>query len=97
MRHRKAKAAGVAALVLGGGLLFQSAAGCAQFGAQSTLGSVDFCFLFDCIDGAIGGLLQPCDNIGTINTGFDNRDTIGSAEDPGFGRLFNDCPDNVNP
>jgi hypothetical protein len=33
---------------------------CGSFFADSAQSSVDFCFLFDCQNGAIGGLVDPC-------------------------------------
>jgi hypothetical protein len=29
---------------------------------EMSMSSVDFCFLFDCQNGAIGGLIDPCGN-----------------------------------
>ncbi len=93
MRHRKAKVAAVAAVLLGGGVMFAAGGGaCAEFAGQAALGSVDFCFLFDCVDGAIGGLLRPCDDVGSVNTLFDNRDSTDGAASVNAGRTFVDCP-----
>jgi hypothetical protein len=52
---------GAAALM---GVLFQTA--CAGFAGSQALQVVDFCFLFDCQNGALGGLLDPCSG-GTAN------------------------------
>ncbi|RJP33904.1 MAG: hypothetical protein C4547_11620 [Phycisphaerales bacterium] len=93
MRQRKAKAAAAAAVLLGGGVMFlEGAGGCAELAGQATLGSVDFCFLFDCVDGAIGGLLRPCDDVGAVNPNFDDRDSFFGGPSLNFGRTFSDCP-----
>ncbi len=95
MRCRKRKSVLVLALVVSGGIAFAAGGGaCASLAGESLLGSVDFCFLFDCVDGAIGGLLDPCSNVGRINPEFMNRDQSVQAPTPGgtSERLFIDCP-----
>lgn len=67
-------------LVLGGAYLLASpGAGCISFTAEALLETADFCFIFDCQNGILGGTIDPC-------TG-----TVGdqSGELP----LFRDCPD----
>ena len=92
MRRRKMKSKLALALVVGGGVLFGAGVGaCTSFGGEALLGAVDFCFLFDCVDGAIGGLIKPCDNVGSVNELFITQDPT-SQLDGGFGSpLFTDC------
>ena len=50
-------------LFLAGGVLFSTNgtnAGLASCQASAALSSIDFCFVFDCGNGAFGGLLQFC-------------------------------------
>ncbi len=62
-------------------LLAQNGTGCVPFLAESTLAAVDFCFIFDCQNGILGGTLSPCNDTGNQNTDGTNR-----------GPLFADCP-----
>ncbi len=67
-------------LVLGGAYLLSGpATGCLPFDAVTLASTADFCFIFDCQNGILGGTIDPC-------TG-----TVGdqSGELP----LFTDCPD----
>lgn len=41
-------------------LLAGSGTGCINFAAERALQTADFCFIFDCQNGALGGVLQPC-------------------------------------
>lgn len=92
MRCRKRKSMLALALVVSGGIAFVTGGGaCASLAGESLLGSVDFCFLFDCVDGAIGGLLQPCDNVGPVNIEFVATDALPRPA-AGVGLpLFDDC------
>ena len=51
---------GLAAAATTGLLLAGPELSCASAGASGLLASVDFCFLFNCNDGAIGGLVTFC-------------------------------------
>lgn len=74
---------------------------CTSLAGQAVMGSVDFCFLFDCTNGIFGGLIDPCSPI------FSRPGTPGFiAADPADetntdfqnGRdLFTDCPDSGTP
>ena len=49
-------------VVTAGGMLFAgSGLACASFGLDQAQTTVDFCFLFDCTNGAYGGLIEFCD------------------------------------
>ncbi len=51
----------MAALVAGGGLLFAAPnTGCLSFMAESAVEATDFCFIFDCQNGILGGTIDPC-------------------------------------
>lgn len=57
----------VIGLLLSTGVLFAgSAVNCASFGLESTLSTLDFCFLLDCQNGAFGGLVDPCGQGGLL-------------------------------
>jgi hypothetical protein len=49
-------------MIAGGGTLFQagSNAGYARCAGDSTLTSINFCFVFDCQNGALGGTIEFC-------------------------------------
>lgn len=57
-------------MLLAGATLFQTAAftgangigggGCTTFTTNGVLTSVDFCYIFDCQSGFLGGAVQPC-------------------------------------
>lgn len=58
MRRAAKRLTAVAALALGGGMLFQtSGGGCITFASTGALSGINFCFLFDCNG---GGLFRPC-------------------------------------
>ncbi len=72
-------------LALGGAFLFSGAGtGCMSFTAESGLTSTNFCFIFDCQNGILGGTIDPCAGIG-----IDDR----SGQEP----MLVDCPGFVEP
>ena len=75
-----------AGLLLAGAALFSGpGTTCVpSFLGESALTSDDFCFIFDCQNGILGGSFDPC-------TGTDAADQSG--EQP----LFTDCPNFVAP
>ncbi|MFQ5413354.1 MAG: hypothetical protein ACE5E6_02740 [Phycisphaerae bacterium] len=81
MRSRFRRTVGVAALLGAGGFLMASPnTACLGFALENLTTSVDFCFIFDCQSGVLGGTIQPCD------IGFnDNPNQVS-------GSLFQDCP-----
>lgn len=85
MRSRFRRTAKAVALVIGGGFLMAGpGTGCLEFVAESALVATDFCFIFDCQNGFLGGTIDPCTNL------------TGSQEEAVFsppgGPLFLDCP-----
>ena len=49
------------AILGGGGLVLAGGdLSCASFGLESALNSTNFCFLFNCNEGAFGGLIDFC-------------------------------------
>ena len=47
-------------LAAGGWLATGPGAGCTSFALESLLVTTDFCFIFDCQNGAFGGTVDPC-------------------------------------
>ena len=73
----------LASLVAGGGFLFGTqSTSCLSFAGESFLASGDFCFIFDCQNGLLGGTIDPC---------TDEPSSGGTFVMPG-GDLFTDCP-----
>ena len=63
MRSRSRRLAALAALAAGGGFLFSGPnTGCMSFMATSAVSAADFCFIFDCQNGLLGGTIKPCDS-----------------------------------
>lgn len=60
MRSRMRRWVAGGALVAAGASVFQIGTGCASFAGEQALIATDFCFIFDCQNGAFGGTLQPC-------------------------------------
>ena len=59
--------------------------GCTSFFANAGLSSLDLCFLLNCNDGALGGLVNFCSPINF--TSF-----VGAADGGEPGGLLADCP-----
>lgn len=56
------------AMIVAGATMFQFSTntgaysgGCGEFYANGIVGSLDFCYLFDCENGFFGGAIDPCD------------------------------------
>lgn len=65
-----------------GAVVFETAgAGCASFTGEQALIAADFCFIFDCQNGAFGGTVQPCNGAPGLSAGI-----------PGHNPLLVDCP-----
>jgi hypothetical protein len=62
----------------GGYLLAGPGTGCTSYLAESGLVATDFCFIFDCQNGILGGTIDPCASGDTGQTS---------------GPLFADCPE----
>jgi hypothetical protein len=59
---------------------------CVSFGGQEFMRTIDFCFLFDCQNGALGGLLDPCPSTATTTDSSSSTTTVYQPN------LFVDCP-----
>lgn len=70
-------------ILLGGGVTFAGPGlSCAGFASDVLFSSVDMCFLFDCNNGAIGGLIDFCSEV-SITDPQSDADT---------NNFFTDCP-----
>lgn len=83
---------GVKLAVVGGmGVLFQLGnPGCTSFFANAGLSSMDFFFLFNCNDGALGGLIQFCRPINF--TSFVGQGDANTGANQGAQPFLADCP-----
>jgi len=57
---------------------------CMSFLGESTLESANFCFIFDCQNGILGGTIDPCSGIGS-NDNTQEGTVTGE-------QFFTDCP-----
>ncbi len=67
----------------GGYLLAGPNTGCTSFLGETALIAADFCFIFDCQNGLLGGTIDPCSG-----TGSGSQTVEGDTAPP----LFTDCP-----
>ena len=92
MRSRSRRIAVVVSLIgMGGFLMAGPGTSCSSFVGESGLVAADFCFIFDCVNGPLGGTLDPCSGVGTGGESFESlvETTPGSGE---FTLpLFRDC------
>jgi hypothetical protein len=78
--------AAVAGLMAAGGFLLAApGSGCSSFTADSLLVSTDFCFIFDCQGGILGGTVNPCSGVGSGDQTIEGDQSLP---------LFTDCPNN---
>lgn len=78
MRLSARRAMAFLTLAAGGGyILAGPGTGCGSYALESTAAATDFCFIFDCQNGILGGTIDPCASTGT---------------GPGQGPLLADCP-----
>jgi len=68
----------------GGFLLSGPGTGCMSFLGESSFVSLDFCFIFDCQNGILGGTIDPCSGVGSGDQTVEGQLT-GVP-------LFTDCP-----
>jgi hypothetical protein len=94
MRNRISRCIAIASVVLSGGYLFASGNfACGSTGAEGAISSVDMCFIFDCTNGILGGLIDPCgDVVGTDTNPGEGGGGGGTYQGPRTGPLFADCP-----
>ena len=90
--RRKHRRFAAAAIFGAGGMMMQSPNfACESFAGESLFTAIDACFIFDCSNGAFGGVLQPCGV--AIGTGLFGP----SPNDPSSGGpLFSDCVPGTN-
>lgn len=61
MQRRFRKKLMLAGLLTSGGFLFGAqSTSCLSFSAESVMTSANFCFIFDCQNGILGGTIDPC-------------------------------------
>ena len=86
MRLSARKAGTMMGLLAGGGyLLAGPGTGCSSYIGDSLLVASDMCFVFDCQNGILGGVFDPCSGIGS-----GNQTVEGATQLP----FFTDCPTN---
>ena len=80
MQRRFRRKLMLAGLLTSGGFLFGAqSTSCLSFTGESVLSSANFCFIFDCQNGILGGTIDPCS---------ETRDANGNLIPP----TFLDCP-----
>ncbi len=61
MRSRYRRIAVAASLIGGSGFLLAGpSTGCISYAGDSLLEATNFCFIFDCQNGILGGTIDPC-------------------------------------
>lgn len=84
MRKRSRRIAMFLGLIASGGMVLAGpGTGCNTFLGESLLVAADFCFIFDCQNGLLGGTVDPCSGAGNGNLTIE-----GGTADP----IFMDCP-----
>jgi len=84
MRSKWRKGLSWAGILAGGGIIISGpGTSCSSYVGQTALVAADFCFIFDCQNGALGGTFDPCSGIGSSD------ETIEGQVSP---PLFTDCP-----
>lgn len=86
MRKRAIRRAVSAAILVGAGGFVVSGPGtsCTSFFVESSLESANFCFIFDCQNGILGGTFDPCSGVGS---GDQTVEGVTTGE-----QFFTDCP-----
>jgi hypothetical protein len=80
VRNRRRKMIAAVGALAGATLFSTTNFACESFVGESLMTSANMCFIFDCNNGAFGGILRPCQLPGTV----------GQAE--GVPGTFLDCP-----
>jgi hypothetical protein len=80
-------------LVLSGAFLCTSGnLTCGSFGSEAAVSSLDMCFIFDCTNGILGGIIDPCANVGGSDAGGGGGGTGGGElGEASGGPFFTDC------
>jgi hypothetical protein len=85
MRTKIKRATALLTAVLAGGYVIAGpGTGCSSYVAESALVATDFCFIFDCQNGILGGTIDPCPPTPATAPGVLVQPS---------GPLFVDCPD----
>ena len=93
MRRYGSRILVAAGLVTSGAYLCASGTlGCGSLAADAAISAVDMCFIFDCTNGAIGGLLDPCEEVGGPDGGGDEGGGAGAGVGADVSTFFADCP-----
>jgi hypothetical protein len=77
--------AAVTAMTAGGYLTAGPGTSCSSYLGESAFVATDFCFIFDCQNGILGGTIDPCSGIGSGNNTVEGEIALP---------LFTDCPFN---
>jgi len=86
MRGTVRKVGTMVGLLAGGGyMLAGPGTGCSSYLGESVLVATDMCFIFDCQNGILGGVFNPCSGVGS-----GNQTVEGGTQLP----FFTDCPTN---
>ncbi len=92
MRRYGSRILVVAGLVTSGAYLCASGnLGCGSLAADAAISAVDMCFIFDCTDGAIGGLLDPCEEVSGPDGGGGEGGGTGAGVGEDINTFFADC------
>ena len=68
MNRRTSRVLVTVLMVLGGAYLCASGtAACSSLATEAAISSTDMCFIFDCTNGALGGLVDPCAPVGGLD------------------------------
>ncbi|MBU0718914.1 MAG: hypothetical protein KJ749_11750 [Planctomycetes bacterium] len=74
MRSRFRRTAMIAGLIVAGGfLMVNPGMSCLSYSGESLLGATNFCFIFDCQSGILGGTIDPCSGANPL---FADCDTV---------------------
>ncbi len=88
-QKRVVRGAIVLSLILSGAYLCTSGtATCGSVAGTSAMSAIDFCFMFDCTNGALGGLVDPCADVGEVD---DTGGSTGEGTGVLGGPFFTDC------
>jgi hypothetical protein len=81
MRSRRVRICLLLGLVATTGMLFAgSTLACTSLAFDQAAQAVNFCFLFDCQNGALGGLIQFCDTTTTTDTTDPNHSLLADCD-----------------
>ena len=75
------------AMIFGGATMFQSIGftgsglngGCARFASNGVLSATNFCVLFDCDNGFLGGVVDPCTDPSQAATLLDCQGAVSTS------------------